>query len=221
MTRAEPGAARTAARLKGLGFEPLVRPLLRIEALSPAMPHATPDGLIFTSPNGVAAWARLSPDRAPLVLTVGAATAQAARDAGFARVRSADGDIHALAALIRADPGLKDARLLHPVAETPAGDLAALTAGHARIQALPIYRAIETDAAPPPDFDAVLIHSPRAAQALAAVLSLEAAEGRIACAISANAAAPLSALPFAQIRIADHPDEAALIACLGKPPAAV
>ena len=159
------------------------------------------------------------------MLTVGDATAEAARAAGFVGVRSADGDLYALAALIGADPALKGLRLLHPGAETPAGDLSALVGGHAHVDHLPVYRAVQTGAAPPPAFDAVLIHSPRAARtlsgALAGALAPDAARDRLACAISANAAAPLSGLPFAEVRIAAHPDEAALLACLGKPPVAV
>lgn len=221
MTRAEPGGSRTAARLTALGFEPVARPLLRIEPLTPALPVEPHDALIFTSPNGVAAWAALSPQRAAPVLTVGAATAEAARAAGFAFVRSADGDIEALAALIRADPALKATRLLHPAAETLAGDLSALIDGHARVETLPVYRAVETGAAAPQTFDAVLIHSPRAARVLAVVLSPDGARRRIACAISAKAAVPLAALPFAEVRVAAHPDESSLLVCLGKPPAAV
>lgn len=155
------------------------------------------------------------------VLAVGAATAEAARAAGFTRVRSAEGDIDSLAALIRSDPALQAARLLHPAAETPAGDLRALVGGHARIETLPVYRAVETGAPPPEAFDAVLVHSPRAARALADVLDADAAQGRVVCAISAKAAAPLAALPFADVRIASTPDDAALLARLGKPPAAV
>ena len=204
-----------------MGFAPIVQPLLRIEHLPAIAPTTAPYALIFTSLNGVAAWTALSADRTAPVLTVGAATAGAARAAGFASVRSADGDIDALAALIRSDPALKAARLLHPSAETPAGDLDALIAGHARLVTLPVYRAVETGAAPPEAFDAVLIHSPRAARALSATLPPAAPESRTACAISANAAAPLASLPFAEIRIAASPDEASLLACLGKPPGGV
>lgn len=188
-------------------------------------PDETPDALVFTSPNGLAAWTAISPDRAAPVLAVGDATARAAQTAGFTAVRSASGDLNALAALIRADPGLKGARLLHPGAETPAGDLNALVAGHATVRALPVYRAVATGAAPPQAFAAVLIHSPRAGAALANALSPDQARGRIACAISAAAAAPLSALGLAHIAVAATPDEtallAALTACLGKPPASV
>lgn len=221
ITRAEPGASRTAARLTDMGFKPVVRPLLHIEPLVAAPPETAPDALIFTSLNAVPVWSGLSPDRDTSVLAVGETTAETARAAGFTSVRSADGDLDALAALIRADPALKGARLLHPGAETLAGDLQALVGGHARIEALPVYRAVETGAAPPEAFDAVLIHSPRAARALVAVLSPASPRNRIACAISVKAAEPLAALPLADTRIAERPDEAALLACLGKPPAAV
>ncbi|HRO32456.1 MAG TPA: uroporphyrinogen-III synthase [Brevundimonas sp.] len=224
MTRAEPGAARTAARVRTLGLTPVVAPLLRIEPLAVETPPTPHDALVFTSPNGLAAWTAISPDRAAPVLAVGDATARAAQAAGFGVVRSAGGDLNDLAALIRSDPALKGARLLHPGAETPAGDLNALVAGHATVRALPVYRAVSTGAQAPDGFDVVLIHSPRAGRALADALSPDQARGRQACAISAAAAAPLTAL-LAAIAVAARPDEtsllAALTACLGKPPGAV
>ncbi|PRB40785.1 uroporphyrinogen-III synthase, partial [Brevundimonas sp. MYb33] len=58
ITRAQPGTARTAARLTALGYEPVVAPLLTIRAMPEAL-NAAPDlttvaALAFTSPNGVA-----------------------------------------------------------------------------------------------------------------------------------------------------------------------
>ncbi|WP_288759400.1 uroporphyrinogen-III synthase, partial [uncultured Brevundimonas sp.] len=123
ITRAEPGAARTAARLLALGMEPVVRPLLAIQTLSPELPDLDAfAALAFTSVNGVAAFAGLSARRDRPVFAVGDATAQAARDAGFARVDSADGDLAALARRIAAGAA---GPVLAAVAETPAGDLAA------------------------------------------------------------------------------------------------
>ena len=96
ITRAEPGAARTAARLRDMGFEPIVAPLLAIEQLTPPVPDlATFAALAFTSVNGVAAFAALTPGRDLPVFAVGDATAQAALDAGFADVRSIAGGIEA------------------------------------------------------------------------------------------------------------------------------
>ena len=42
ITRAKPGAARTAARLRDMGFEPIVAPLLTIENLTPPVPDLAP-----------------------------------------------------------------------------------------------------------------------------------------------------------------------------------
>lgn len=215
ITRAEPGAARTAARLRDMGFEPIVAPLLSLETLTPPVPDlASFAALAFTSINGVAAFAALTPRRDRPVFAVGDATAQAAHDAGFADVRSASGDLRDLARLIAS--AIASAAVLVPQAETPAGDfIAALIAAGARnvsIQSLAVYRAIETSAEAPALFDAVLIHSPRAGQALAKLHHDALAHAVLAC-ISAAAAAPLVALGLTPA-IAKSPDEASLLKIL-------
>jgi len=223
VTRAEPGAARTADRLTALGFEPVVVPLLTLAPLPGAL-NAAPEPeavavLALTSPNGVEAFAPLIPRfRDHPVFAVGDATAEAARAAGFADVRSAAGDIHALARLIAAEapPG----PLLAPGAREPAGDLPALLPDRP-VQRLPVYAAFETHAPAPATFDAVLLHSPRAARALAADLPRAASSGRIAICISEAAATPLHPFDFAEIRIAAAPDEPAMLSALGKPAAPV
>ncbi|QTC87630.1 uroporphyrinogen-III synthase [Brevundimonas pondensis] len=218
ITRAQPGAARTAARLTARGFTPVVVPLLTIrplpDALKTAPDFATVNALAFTSPNGVEAFAALTPAlRDRPVFAVGDATAEAARDAGFANARSAAGDIHALARLIAATSikGL----ILAPGAREPAGDLPALLPA-CQIQRLPVYAAEETGAVPPADFDAVLLHSPRAARALAACLDPDAARNRLVVCISPAAAVPLQGLSFTEIRTADAPDENSMLTALGK-----
>lgn len=223
VTRAEPGAARTADRLTALGFTPLVVPLLTLAPLPGALDAAPePDAvaaLALTSPNGVEAFAPLiSRFSNHPVFAVGDATAEAARAAGFADVRSASGDIHALARLIAAEapPG----PLLAPGAREPAGDLPALLPDRP-VQRLPVYAAFETHAAAPETFDVVMLHSPRAARALATDLSREAASGRVAICISEAAATPLRPFDFAEIRIAVAPDEPAMLSALGKPAAPV
>lgn len=223
VTRAEPGAARTADRLTALGFTPIVAPLLTLAPLPGAL-DAAPDPaavavLALTSPNGVEAFAPLIPRfRHHPVFAVGDATAEAARAAGFADVRSAAGDIHALARLIAAEAPAGP--LLAPGAREPAGDLPALLPGRP-VQRLPVYAAFETHAPAPGAFDAVMLHSPRAARALAAGLRRPAAAGRVAICISEAAAAPLRPFDFAEIRIAAAPDERAMLSALGKPPAPV
>lgn len=215
ITRAEPGAARTAARLRDMGFEPIVAPLLSLETLTPPVPDlASFAALAFTSINGVAAFAALTPRRDRPVFAVGDATAQAAHDAGFADVRSASGDLRDLARLIAS--AIASAAVLVPQAETPAGDFtAALTAAGARnvsIQSLTVYRAIETSAEAPAPFDAVLIHSPRAGKALAKLGRDALANAVLAC-ISPAAAAPLAALGLTPV-VAKSPDETSLLTIL-------
>lgn len=224
VTRAEPGASRTAARLRDMGMEPVVHPLLTVEPLTPPLPDLERfAALAFTSTNGVAAFAALTPRRDRPVFAVGQTTAQAAQQAGFVAIRSADGDLPALARLIAAE--LSDAVLLAPQAETPAGDLAmALEAAGARsiaAQPLVVYRTVEARLPAPPAFDAVLFHSPRAAQAFASWLDTNPdpdparrshADAVYVC-ISPAAASPLTPLGL-RPTISERPDETTLLATL-------
>ncbi|MGZ9098622.1 MAG: uroporphyrinogen-III synthase [Brevundimonas sp.] len=214
ITRAQPGASRTADRLAALGFEPVVAPLLALRPIPQPAPDLTGiSSLVFTSGNGVAAFAALTEDRTRPVFTVGAATAEAARAAGFATVRSAGGDLDRLAALLIAQGGAVGP-LLVPGALEPAGDLPALLRDRIEAQALAVYRAVETGTAAPEAFDAVLIHSARAGRALAARGPFS---GQAAVALSAAAAEPLGDRSGLAVRLAASPMESALIEALGKP----
>ncbi len=128
-------------------------------------------------------------------------------------MESANGDLDQLAALLTAQgPGAGP--LLIPGAREPAGDLPALLQGHVEARALPVYEAVETAAAAPDAFDAVLIYSARAGRALAALGPFA---GQTAVALSAAAAAPLGDHSGLEIRLARTPDEKALLAALGNP----
>lgn len=192
----------------------MAAPLLAIRPI----PQPEPDldgiaALAFTSRNGVDAFAALSGDRALPVFTVGDATADAARAAGFASVRSAAGALDDLARLL-SGAAPRGGVVLVPGALEPSGDLPALLSGHVEARALPIYEAVETGAAAPAAFDAVLIHSVRAARAVAALGPFA---GQAAVAISDAAAAPLRQTAGLEIRVGARPVEAALVEALGKP----
>lgn len=194
----------------------MIRPLLAIRSLPQPEPDLEPfTALAFTSRNGVAAFAALTARRDRPVFTVGDATAEAARAVGFADVRSADGAIGDLTQLLLAHLGPDD-RLLAAVAARPVADLGALLAGRITVQSLVVYDAVDTDAAAPDAVDAVMIHSPRAAEALAALKPADAPKW-IVVAISAQAAAPLKALGIADLRIAPHPSDGPMLETLGKP----
>jgi uroporphyrinogen-III synthase len=128
-------------------------------------------------------------------------------------VVSAKGDLERLAALLIAQGAAVDP-LLVPGALEPAGDLPALLRGRVEAKALPVYQAVETAAAAPDAFDAVLIHSARATRALAALGPFG---GQTAVALSAAAAEPLGDRSGLRIRLAPTPDESALLAALGNP----
>lgn len=212
VTRARPGAERTAEGLRALGMEPVVQPLLTVQPLSPALPDLSRfAALVFTSLNGVAAYAALSPRRDHPVFAVGDATAQAARDAGFPEVRSAAGDLEDLTRLLaEAAPS----PLLAVAAETPAGDLTQSlrrAGGRQSVEILTAYRTVPTGAVAPAAIDAVLIHSPRAALELTTRAELS-VHTMIAC-ISPAAAAPFQALGRACV-VSPRPNETALLATL-------
>lgn len=115
-------AAVMRARLHG-DIRITVAPLVEIVPLPlPAGLADAASGLVFTSENGVAAFAKGSARRDLTAWCVGPRTAQAARDAGFCTVEQAGGDAEALGARLRqaAPRGL----LLHLRGRHVAADLA-------------------------------------------------------------------------------------------------
>ena len=214
ITRAEPEASATAERVRALGHEPVVAPLLEIRPAGEAPDLSGVAALAFTSRNGVRVFAALSPERGMPVFAVGDATADAARGAGFANVATASGDVSALAELIAARKDVLDGEVLYLAPEEPAGDLPGALAGHgvaARVQV--VYRTAPADlAAVPAEVDALLIHSPKAARRLAETPSVGAAAPSMAAiCISAAAAEPLHVLGFAEVLVSPAPNETALL----------
>lgn len=221
VTRSEPGASETAARLIDAGYVPIVEPVFAIEPIAAAIPPF--DALAFTSANGARMLARLSARRDVTAFCVGARTAEAAREMGYANVTSADGDVEALAALI-VEKLTASIRLLHAGNEETRGDLTGRlrSAGHTA-DFVAIFRAIAVDAPGPalaahlkgqPIFEAILIHSPRGAKILSGFATGSAPPLAIA-AISQAAAAPLASIAH-RVEIAVHPDEQSLLSALSR-----
>ncbi|MDX2234537.1 MAG: uroporphyrinogen-III synthase [Hyphomonadaceae bacterium] len=225
VTRTAPGAASTAARLEAMGHKAVLAPALRIEML-PASPDASAfDALLFTSSNGVLAFAAASADRTRPAWCVGEATAQAATAAGFAEVHAAAGDLQRLAAAIGAATA-GAGRFLHVAGADLAGDLAGLlrAQGHSVVTRA-FYRAVENAALPdavedllretPPGLDAVLFHSARGAAAFAKQVKRRDALARIdALCLSAAVARAACGLTWRRVAIAGEPLDSALLALL-------
>ncbi|MBN8552067.1 MAG: uroporphyrinogen-III synthase [Caulobacterales bacterium] len=211
ITRTQPGAGRTAARLAAVGLDSLVEPVLEVRALPASADVTGFEGLIFTSPNAVARFAALSSERALAVFAVGEATAEALSDAGFTDIRTAGGDVQALAHLLAARPAR---RLLHLAPRQPAADLAALLEPTGiEVVVRPIYETVPvlvTTALSAPDLMAVLVHSARAARTV-----VEQARSRLpglhVLALSQACADPFQGVAVKSLTVAPFPDDASLV----------
>jgi uroporphyrinogen-III synthase len=163
--------------------------------------------------------------RALPVFAVGRRSAEATAAAGFTDVTSADGDVSDLARLVaaRLQP---TAPLLYLAGEDRSGDLAGeLRARGFAVETTMIYRAIAATGLPPAaaealasGIDGVLHFSRRSAEAY---VNAARTAGMVANALkpvhfclSAQVAEPLAQAGAADIRVAEHPNEAILIALI-------
>jgi len=225
ITRAQPGADSTAERVRALGHEAVVAPLLAVRAL----PDVQVDlrgvaALAFTSANGVRAFADATGERGLKVFAVGSATAQAARRAGFKLVLSADGDVDALAEGIAVRRSELRGAVLHPGAAEPAGDLAGALEKHGvEARRLILYESaplsLDDEAAEALGHcDVVLLHSPRASQVLAKLLKAHPAPKLRALGLSKSVIKPLSRTALAGRAFPPFPLEAALLNLIDRRP---
>jgi uroporphyrinogen-III synthase len=229
VTRPEPDGERTAALLRSRGHEVLTQPMLRIEAIADAALGPGPwAAVLFTSVNAVRALA-VHPRFGELVglpaYAVAGRTRAAAAAAGFASVRSADGDVHGLARLVAAELPRASLPLLHPAGDARAGDLAGALHQHGiAVATAVVYRSVmATDLTPDirdvlasSAVDAVLHYSARTASAFMAAATRAGLRDRVIgmrhLALSAQVAAPLVAAGVAGPEVAREPNENALLA---------
>ena len=218
VTRPEPDASETAARLRALGIDAVVEPLLISRTLTTSLPAAAGfAALAITSANALRALdargeiARL---RSLPVYAVGDRSAAAARDFGFAHVVSAHGNADDLVALL-ATAGM-DGPVLYPTARQPAGDLARALAPHgvmviaaAVYEMQPAARLVADLAA----LDGALFYSRRTAETFVRLAPDGTDRARLAMlCLSEAVAAPLIAAHFVRVSLADHPSDEAMMA---------
>jgi uroporphyrinogen-III synthase len=221
VTRSEPGASKTAAALRKRGAEPVIAPVLRVEFPDEIeVGLSRTSALLFTSPNAVRAWLACRSETDLPAFCVGDATAAAAEEAGFAKVRSAGGDASDLIALCAARlvPGRH--RLLHLRGKHAAGDLAGRlrTLGFEVDEGV-IYEAVSAAALPENaarvirrrELAVALFHSPRAAIAFTALVEdadlSDYLNTVIAVTISEAAAKGLVKSDWAAVKVAEAPNE--------------
>lgn len=168
VTRTAPDNERTAAVLVGMGYRAICVPVLEVEPLVAKDTNAQPDAIVFTSPNVVRFHPRDHAARQVPVFAVGDRTADVAREAGYSRVASADGDVNNLGCLIaRTVCRGSEVRCYGP--ETPADDLVGdLRRNGFRAAAMPVYRTVRRSIATihgdlpiAASIGMTLVHSPR------------------------------------------------------------
>lgn len=227
VTRPREDAEGVSQELRQRGLDVTVAPLLDIHYLDAEVDAEGVQGILATSANGVRALARLLPDRDLPVWAVGDATARMAREAGYRKVEAAGGDVHSLAALVKSRCTPETGVFLHAAGSVVAGDLAGdLGAAGFSVRRVVLYEARTAQAVSDDLADALrtggiglaLFFSPRTAATFVTLIraaGLERTTATItAYALSANVATELEALPWAAVRVAADPSQAALLAVL-------
>lgn len=212
VVRPEPGAAATAAKLRALGHEPIVVPLLATEPLDWQPPASCPDAVIITS---AAAVRQAGPAAAALqdvpLFCVGEATAAAARAAGWRDVAVGPGSLQGLLDQLAANG---PRHLLHLAGE----DRTAVTIPDAlTISVQTLYRARLLPLPMLVPVDGILLHSPRTARHVAAEWDRLGGRRDLVRLFAISPLALAAAGPgWRAGHAAPSPDDAALLAMLAK-----
>jgi len=232
VTRPDEDASATIAALEALGHEAIASPLLTIQPIAgAAIPDRAWQAILVTSANGARAIAA-HPDFEKLksipVLTVGAASAEAAREAGFTSVVSAEGNVDLLVELVASKLEPSAGPLLHVAGSVTAGDLkGGLETKGFRVVRVVLYEAqaakhlldVAREALMAGTIDGVLFYSPRTAASFATLVKAVGLEATlkplIAYCLSAPVAEALVGLPFCDIQVSDEPRQSALLSLIG------
>ncbi len=217
ITRPEPGASVTAARLTAMGHTPIIAPCLAIKPTALNLPEA-PAAIIITS--GQAIPTLPASYRNIPVFCVGDATAGRLREAGFGSVTSANGDADDLYKLILAQR-ISGTYLLavgerHGLALAKNLRAAGITLVRRTVYAATPLRGLPQAAAAAlaaGEVDAALFFSAETARGFIRLKPPNTA-AMAALALSPAVASVLHGLPWRQIHVALAPTEADLLALL-------
>jgi uroporphyrinogen-III synthase len=214
ITRPEPGATQTAARVAALGFFPIVAPVLSITARAVRLPNRLA-ATVLTSRNALSA---CSPFMYNLpVFAVGTATAALATAAGFERVFDADGDAGALAVLIANTMSPAEGILFFPTAQGQGIELAASLRHHGFrvLRSLPEIAALHLRQR---QVAAAMFFSGETSRHFVSLLRAAGLVGAVrdieAVSISERAAMALRPLPWRRLSVAPLPNQDAMLAIL-------
>ncbi len=225
ITRPIDDAKPLAEALRAAGHEVFLEPLIAIVPLAEAIPDlADIQALLFTSANGVRIFAAKSERRDLPVFCVGDGSAEAARREGFAEVKSAAGDVAALADLVIASLDPQSGPLFHGAGTDLAGDLAGrLERAGFSLRRQALYRAPLAERLSPETLenlaqgaiDAALFFSPRTARHFTTLwreAGSPALRGIEALGLSPAILREIADLGWARAESAERPDLAAMLA---------
>jgi uroporphyrinogen-III synthase len=225
VTRPQEAATAIAAALSSRGHSPVIAPVMEIRIRDGApLDLDGVQAILATSANGVRALTHRTARRDLTVFAVGPQTAEAAREAGFQDVDSADGDAAALADKVAAERDPKSGSLFHAAGAETAGRLREnlkakgfTVASEVLYDAVPLKKLpdIAENALRENLLDGVLSFSPRTAKIFAGLVN----DARLAekclplqafC-ISAATASALGSLEFSRVSVAGNPNQKALL----------
>jgi uroporphyrinogen-III synthase len=226
VTRPAADATALAQTLEAAGHAVIIDPLIDIRPIAGAAPDLDGvTGVLFTSANGVRAFAAASDRRDLTVFAVGGITALTATDLGFTAVESADGDVAALVDLVLARRKPEDGILLHAGGAVRAGNLQGVLAEKGfEVRLAILYEGVEASGLSTAtlatirdgSLDGILLFSPRTAKLfakLAEAAGLGPATAKLqAWCLSQAVADGLGDLPLTRRHVADEPNQAALLA---------
>ena len=229
VTRPRDEADRFAEDLKACGHTPILAPLLTIETRQETLDLEGIGALVFTSLNGVRAFANNSSERGLPSYVVGNRTAAAARAAGFTDVQSADGNVDKLVELIASTRENEASPLLQVTGVHMAGDLGEqLSRQGYEVRRAVLYEAKSVDRLPDAartaletgEIDGAVFFSPRTAASFVQLVrasGLEhSTENLLAFCLSPAIAAEAKAVTWANVRVAAYPTQAALLTALAE-----
>ena len=237
VTRPEPDDEATAASLRARGLEVLTAPMLRFEPVAfQDDTDAAYGAVIVTSANalrGIEPHLENSRLLALPLFAVGERTADAARDAGFEKVISADGDAAGLRDCVLASVKTKELKKASPLLYLAGADLARDLAGELGERGFTVvthttYRMAAVSSLPREICDAfaahrieaVLHYSRRSARAFLQAARAGGVEiSALAipqCCISAQVATVVRDAGATQVVVAATPDENALLEALDR-----
>jgi uroporphyrinogen-III synthase len=227
ITRPVEDSGAFAAALRARGHACDIAPML---VIAPAPEAKGPldltgvQAILFTSANGVRAFAARSENLALPVFAVGEASAEAARAEGFAQVESAGGDVEDLTRLVAARLEPAQGALFHGAAREVAGDLKGALESHGfEVRREVLYEARAAEALSPGvrtslmngEIDAISFFSPRTAETFVALARAAGVTPALAncdaLCLSVAVAEAVRVVSWRSVRVAARPNRDALL----------